>query len=46
QLKTIATGGLSPLFARGASVIEAVDPDLTVRGLVQIHRYNTKERME
>ncbi|MEO1775465.1 MAG: type III pantothenate kinase [Pseudomonadota bacterium] len=45
-MKTIATGGLSPLFARGASVIEAVDPDLTVRGLVQIHRYNTKERME
>ncbi|MEM6487527.1 MAG: type III pantothenate kinase [Pseudomonadota bacterium] len=41
-MKTIATGGLSPLFARGSEVIETVDPDLTVRGLVLIHRYNTE----
>jgi type III pantothenate kinase len=40
-MKTIATGGLSPLFARGTDTIEAVDPDLTVRGLVRIHAYNT-----
>jgi len=39
-MKTIATGGLSPLFARGTDTIEAVDPDLTVHGLVRIHAYN------
>ncbi|MEL6266999.1 MAG: type III pantothenate kinase, partial [Pseudomonadota bacterium] len=41
EMKVIATGGLSPLFARGTETIEAVDPDLTVRGLVRIFRYNT-----
>ncbi|MDT8343632.1 MAG: type III pantothenate kinase [Thermohalobaculum sp.] len=40
RMKVIATGGLSPLFARGTSVIETVDQDLTVRGLVLIHTYN------
>jgi len=39
-MKVIATGGLSPLFARGTSVIEAVEGELTMRGLVLIHRYN------
>lgn len=43
-MKTIATGGLSPLFARGTDTIEAVDPDLTVRGLVRIHAHNTEHR--
>ncbi|MEM9782241.1 MAG: type III pantothenate kinase [Pseudomonadota bacterium] len=41
-LHVIATGGLSSLFARGTERIRTVDPDLTVRGLVQIHRYNTE----
>ena len=40
KMRVIATGGLSPLFARGTSVIEAVDGELTMRGLVLIHRYN------
>ena len=40
KMKVIATGGLSPLFARGSEIIEAADSDLTMRGLVLIHRYN------
>ena len=40
KMTVIATGGLSPLFARGTEVIEHVDQDLTMRGLVMIHRYN------
>jgi type III pantothenate kinase len=39
-MRVIATGGLSPLFARGTKIIEAADGDLTMRGLVLIHRYN------
>ncbi len=39
-MRVIATGGLSPLFARGTKVIEVTEPDLTMRGLVLIHRYN------
>jgi len=39
-MRVIATGGLSPLFARGTQVIEIVDTDLTMHGLVLIHRYN------
>jgi type III pantothenate kinase len=41
KMRVIATGGLSPLFARGADIIEVVDDDLTMRGLVLIYRYNT-----
>ncbi len=32
-LKVIATGGLAPLLAEGASVIERIDPDLTLDGM-------------
>jgi len=39
-MRVIATGGLSPLFARGSDVIEMFDPDLTMHGLVLIHAYN------
>ena len=38
---TIATGGLAPLFAEATSVIERVDPDLTILGLLEIYRLNT-----
>ena len=34
----ICTGGYAPLFASGTKVIEHVDPDLTMRGLLAIHR--------
>ncbi|MEM7745189.1 MAG: type III pantothenate kinase [Pseudomonadota bacterium] len=40
KMRLIATGGLSPLFARGSEMIEAFDPDLTMHGLVLIHAYN------
>ena len=40
EMTVIATGGLSPLFARGTDVIAHVDPDLTMRGLVHIHGLN------
>lgn len=39
-MRVIATGGLSPLFFRGSDMIEAFDTDLTMHGLVLIHRYN------
>lgn len=41
-LKVIATGGLAPLFAEATSVIEHTDQDLTMRGLLQIHKRNTR----
>jgi type III pantothenate kinase len=33
RLKVLATGGLAPLFAEGTTVIEHIDPDLTLDGL-------------
>jgi type III pantothenate kinase len=38
--KVIATGGLSALFAKSTDAIHHVDPSLTMRGLVLIHRAN------
>ncbi len=43
-MKVIATGGLAPLFAGATSAIEEVDGDLTLRGLLLVHRLNSKER--
>ena len=40
KMTVIATGGLSPLFAAGTDVISRADPDLTLRGLVEIYRRN------
>lgn len=39
-MKVIATGGLSPLMAEGTTVINHVDGDLTMRGLVKIYKEN------
>ena len=39
--KVIATGGLAPLFAGSATVIDKVDGNLTLDGLYMIHRNNT-----
>jgi type III pantothenate kinase len=36
----IATGGLAPLFADATSVIDHLDPHLTVRGLMAVWRLN------
>ncbi|MBI1776888.1 MAG: type III pantothenate kinase [Proteobacteria bacterium] len=39
-MKVITTGGLAPLFADAIPAIEHLDPDLTLRGLLHIHRLN------
>ena len=36
-MTVIATGGLAPLFARHCKIVEHVDPDLTMIGLVEIY---------
>jgi type III pantothenate kinase len=41
-MRVVATGGLAPLFEGATSVIEAVDPDLTLWGLRLIHQRNAK----
>ncbi len=40
EMLVVATGGLAPLFAEATKVIEALDADLTLRGLLEIHRRN------
>ena len=37
-MTVIATGGLAPLFHAATMVIEHIDGDLTMRGLLEIHR--------
>ncbi|MBI5165089.1 MAG: type III pantothenate kinase [Magnetospirillum sp.] len=39
-MTVVATGGLAPLFADATPVIHHLDPDLTLRGLLLIHRRN------
>jgi type III pantothenate kinase len=41
-MRVIATGGLAPLFEGATSVIEAIDPDLTLWGLRLIHQRNAQ----
>jgi type III pantothenate kinase len=41
-MRTVATGGLAPLFAGATEAIETVDPDLTLWGLRLIYRLNNK----
>ncbi len=42
-MKVVATGGLAPLFVKSVECIEYSDPDLTLRGLLSIHRRNLKK---
>lgn len=39
-MKVIATGGLAPLFDQGTEIFDSVEDDLTIHGLVLVHRYN------
>jgi type III pantothenate kinase len=39
----LATGGVSPLFAEGAPMIDAFDEDLTMKGLIAVHNYVSKK---
>lgn len=41
-MTVIATGGLAPVFAEASRVIEHVDQDLTLRGLLSVYRANRK----
>ena len=40
ELAVIATGGLAPLFVGVTPLIHHLDPDITMRGLVEIYRRN------
>ena len=40
---TVATGGLAGLFGDATPAIDTVDPDLTIRGLREVHRRNRRE---
>lgn len=39
-MTVVATGGLAPLFMEATDVIHHLDQDLTLRGLLEIHRRN------
>ena len=39
-LRVIATGGLAPLLAEGTTMIEHIDPDLTLDGLRMLAERN------
>lgn len=40
SMKVVATGGLAALFNRHTDIIQHLDPDLTLRGLLQIYQRN------
>jgi len=40
ELAVVATGGLAPLFVGVTPVINHLDPEITMRGLVEIYRRN------
>ncbi|PWJ12494.1 type III pantothenate kinase [Jannaschia seohaensis] len=39
-MRTVATGGLAPLFQQGDTLFDVFEEDLTMHGLTVIHRYN------
>ena len=40
EMAVVATGGLAPVYADATDVIQHVDPDITMRGLLEIYRRN------
>lgn len=40
DMKVVATGGLAPLFAEATKLIDYIDGDLTLRGLLAVHQRN------
>ena len=40
-MKVVATGGVASLFEGATQRIDAFDHDLTIRGLLEIHRRST-----
>jgi type III pantothenate kinase len=45
-LTVVATGGVASLFEGATDSIDHFDPDLTIRGLLEIHRRNTHLEIE
>ena len=41
EMKVISTGGLAPLFQQGYALFDHFEDDLTMHGLIVIHRHNT-----
>ncbi|MSQ86430.1 MAG: type III pantothenate kinase [Alphaproteobacteria bacterium] len=41
-MRVLATGGLAPLFAKATTVIDQIEEVLTLRGLLAVHRRNSK----
>ena len=39
-MRVVATGGLAPLFFGATPVLDSVEPEITMRGLVEIYRRN------
>ena len=44
-MKVVATGGLGPLFEAATDAIEVYDPDVTVRGLLEVYRRNRPDTL-
>jgi type III pantothenate kinase len=42
-MTVIATGGLAALFHKQVAVIDHLNPDLTIAGLIRIHARNAKK---
>ena len=40
KMKTVATGGLAPLFGRETNIFDHIDLDLTMHGMTVIYDYN------
>jgi type III pantothenate kinase len=43
-MTVIGTGGLANLFHKQTTSIDHLDPDLTIRGLIMIHKRNAKKK--
>jgi type III pantothenate kinase len=43
-MTVVATGGLAHLFERDLPIIDHIDPDLTIHGLILIHARNAKRQ--
>jgi type III pantothenate kinase len=43
SMTVIATGGLAALFQKQVAVIDHLDADLTISGLIRIHARNAKK---
>jgi len=42
DMPVVATGGLAPMFAESTALFDHIDRDLTIHGLLLIHRRNTE----